>query len=246
MEYIHVFEAPEVKRKRTNESFTGGKFNADYNCKFRGFDMKQAGGYQNRGILKQGYLLKKSELLRKWNLRYFVLSKECLCYYRNERDSKADTPKELIFFNDMSLYIEELPDKHTKYCLKIVKKSLSPKTASRTYLLSCFSEEERDEWLSQILLAKAIALVMDPKEWIKRQETQTEALNFELPNLTRADRLTAAKEVLQRCQRKLSNSFPRNIRRCPSCTSVYDFNSNRVLAVKSNTLMNLTGVTDAA
>ena len=246
LEYIHVFEATEAKLIRVYLKISLVGFSSAFrkvcNCKSQGSDMKQRDGYL--GILKQGYLLKKSELLKTWNLRYFVLSKECLCYYRNEQESKTDAPKELIFFNDISLYIEELPDKHTKYCLKIVKKSLSPKTASRTYLLCCFSEEERNEWLSQILLAKAMALVMDPTALIKNQDTQTEALNFELPNLARADRITSAKEVLRRCQRKLS--LRRNIRRSPSCTSIYDLNANKLFAVKSNTLLNLTTLIDAA
>ena len=202
--------------------------------------MKGASRHLNGGFLKHGYLLKKSDVLRRWNLRYFVLSKECLCYYRTEQESTEDAPKELIFFNDMSLYIDELPDKQTKYCLKIVKKSLSPKIAPRTYLLCCFSEEERNEWLSEILYAKAVALVLDSAEWIGNQETSTEGLNLELPSSTQADRFPAAREILHRCRRKLS--FSRGIvRHSPSCTSVYDLNANRTLAVNShwrNTLMN--------
>ena len=197
--------------------------------------MKGASDHHNQDILKHGYLLKKSEVLKKWNLRYFVLSKECLCYYRNEKESvRDDAPKELIFFNDMSVYIDELPDRQTKYCLKIVKKALSPKSASRTYLLSCFSEEERNEWLSAILYAKAISLVKDPKAWIgSRQETSTEELDFEFARFTLAVSLSfSAKEVLQRCRHTLSLS--RNIPRSPSCFSVYDLNANKRLAVNSH------------
>ena len=104
------------------------------------------------------YLLKQIEVLKQWHRRYFVLSKECLCYYRTEKDSLEDAPKEVIFFNDMSLYIDELPDKQSKYCLRIVKRSLSSKIAARTFLLCCLSEVERNEWLTQILQAKAITI----------------------------------------------------------------------------------------
>ena len=156
-------------------------------------------------ILKRGYLLKQSEVLKQWHLRYFVLSKECLCYYRNEQESKENAPKELIFFNDMSLYIDELPDKQTKYCLKIVKKSLSPKVASRMIFLCCFSEHERNEWLSQILHAKAISLVVDPASWIGNQEDSTEHSNgAEVSNLLRKGRRTSATQILQKCRRKFS------------------------------------------
>ena len=163
--------------------------------------MKSSSG----NVLKRGYLLKQSEVLKQWHLRYFVLSKECLCYYRTEQESKENAPKELIFFNDISLYIDELPDKQTKYCIKIVKKSLSPKLATRTIFLCCFSEHERNEWLSQILHAKAIALVVDPAAWIGSQDTSTECLDFEPPPISAsAARRASAKHVLQRCRRKLS------------------------------------------
>ena len=163
--------------------------------------MKSASGK----ILKRGYLLKQSEVLKQWHLRYFILSKECLCYYRNEEDSQENEPKELIFFNDMSLYIDELPDKQTKYCLKIVKRSLSPKVASRMIFLCCFSEYERNEWLSQMLHAKAISLVVDPASWIGNQEDSTEHSNSAwVSNSLRKGRRTSATQILQKCRRKFS------------------------------------------
>ena len=174
--------------------------------------MKAANGQ----ILQAGYLLKQSrDVLKQWNRRYFVLSKECLCYYHSEEESLASAPKEVIFFNDMSLYIDELPDKQTKYCLRIVKRSLSPKITDRTFLLCCSSQEERNDWLTQILHAKALALVVDPTAWVegKRQEKSTEDVDFEFPTSSgqTSVRFTSAKEVLQKCRRKLSlgtRAFP--------------------------------------
>ena len=140
--------------------------------------------------LKQGYLLKQSEILKQWHLRYFVLSKEA--------------PKEVIFFNDMSLYIDEQADKHTKYCLRLVKRSVSAgKIANRTFFLSCFSQDERNEWLSQILLAKAMALVADPTALIGKRETSTEHMDFELTTSGKYVRLPATKELLLKCRQKL-------------------------------------------
>jgi len=154
----------------------------------------------NGRTLKHGYLLKQSEVLKQWHLRYFVLSKECLCYYRTERESLESAPKEVIFFNDMSLYIDELPDKQTKYCLKLVKRSLSPKITARTFLMCCFSEHERNEWLSQILQAKAIALVVDPTKWMENHGD----IDPELVN-SGSTRLGSAKEIIQKCRRKISS-----------------------------------------
>ena len=171
--------------------------------------MKDTIEQPDNSVLKHGYLLKQSEVLKQWHLRYFVLSKECLCYYRSEQEAREDqsAPKELIFFNDMSLYIDELPDKQTKYCLKIVKRSLSPKVPTRTVLLCCFCEHERNEWLSQILHAKAFDLVVDPTAWIGNEDSSVDDvfdMNHEQESSVRADKLATAKEVFRKCRRKLS------------------------------------------
>ncbi|XP_020607773.1 pleckstrin homology domain-containing family A member 2-like [Orbicella faveolata] len=163
--------------------------------------MSSAKENQKGRTLKHGYLLKQSEVLKQWHLRYFVLSKECLCYYRTEKESLESAPKEVIYFNDMSLYIDELPDKQTKYCLKLVKRSLSSKITTRTFFLCCFSEHERNEWLSQILQAKAIALVVDPTTWRGNQEN----MDSELVNSGSSVRLASAKEIIQKCRRKISS-----------------------------------------
>lgn len=202
-------------------------------------DTKLTSTKQSCRILKQGYLLKKSDLLKKWNLRYFVLSKECLCYYQSEQESSEEAPKELIFFNDLSLYIDDLPEKHTKYCLKIVKKSLSNKLAPRTYTLCCFSEQERNEWLAQILHAKAMSLVADPA-WIGNEETSSEISDLKRSKSTSETRFATAKNVIQTYRKRLS--FNRNLHPSPSCLSLYDMNANRVLSANSNWKATLTNI----
>ena len=181
----------------------------------------------NGTSLKHGYLLKQSEVLKQWHLRYFVLSKECLCYYRTEQESLESAPKEVIFFNDMSLYIDDLPDKQTKYCLKLVKRSLTPKITARTFFLCCFSEHERNEWLSQILQAKAIALVVDPATWLGNQEASAKDMNFELVNTTGSSvKLASAKELIQKCRRKISSGGSTR-RNSPSMVFLDDFSINK-------------------
>ena len=163
-------------------------------------------------ILKDGYLLKQSDVLRQWHLRYFVLSKECLCYYRTEQESitQLEPPKGLIFFNDMSLYVEELPDKQTKYCLRIVKRSAVDQKTTRTFYLCCFCEQERNEWLAQILQAKAIALVVNPASWMDSNHTATNTQSDgpsdfnPLGSSAGSDVVASAKQVLRRYRRKLS------------------------------------------
>ena len=189
--------------------------------------MTGAKGNQKGTTLKHGYLLKQSEVLKQWHLRYFVLSKECLCYYRTEKESLERAPREVIFFNDMSLYIDELPDKQTKYCLKLVKRSLSPKITARTFFLCCFSEHERDEWLSQILQAKAIALVVDPATWMGTREASAKNMDFELVNSGSSMRLTSAKEIFQKCRRKISSGSRGSTRDSANSLFLDDFNINK-------------------
>ncbi|EDO48223.1 predicted protein [Nematostella vectensis] len=161
---------------------------------------------QNNGpVLKNGYLLKQGDMIKlQWHLRYFVLTKECLCYYRTEKDSEIETPREVIYFNDMSLYIEEISEKQpkTKYCLRLVKRSSS---TSRSLLLSCFSEEERNEWLAQILQAKAMSLVMD-RSWIGGNDPEIPKSVDSVSSSFYSEKLASAKEVLQKCRRRLSSS----------------------------------------
>ena len=188
--------------------------------------MTGAKGNQKGTTLKHGYLLKQSEVLKQWHLRYFVLSKECLCYYRTEKESLESAPKEVIFFNDMSLYVDELPDKQTKYCLKLVKRSLSPKITARTFFMCCFSEHERNEWLSQILQAKAIALVVDPATWMGNQEASAVNMDFELVNSGSSMGLASAKEIFKKCRRKISSSGSTK-GDSPSLLFLDDFSVNR-------------------
>lgn len=162
-------------------------------------------------ILKDGYLLKQGDVIKvQWHLRYFVLTKECLCYYKNEEDSDQDVPKGVIFFNDMSLFMEDISSERqnkTKYCLRIVKRSTN--TSNRTLVISTFCEDERNDWLANILLAKAMSLVCD-QSWIGGNDPE----RMEVPKSpTRkgsisnySDKFASAKEVLHRCKRRLSGS----------------------------------------
>lgn len=162
---------------------------------------------KSKSVLKDGYLLKQGDTIKiQWHLRYFVLTKECLCYYRTEKRSEHEVPRGVIFFNDMSLYVENIPcDKSkTKYCLKIVKRSTE--NSNRTLVLSTFSEDERNDWLAQLLLAKAIALVCD-RSWIGGNDSDVRP-----PKRSRSstnsyfERLATAKKALRRYGRRLSGS----------------------------------------
>jgi len=166
---------------------------------------------KSKTILKDGYLLKQGDVFKlQWHLRYFVLTKECLCYYKNEEESLQEVPRGVIFFNDMSLFVEYVAceKSKTKYCLKIVKRSTN--TSNRTLTISTFCEEERNDWLAQLLLAKAMALVCD-RSWIGGNDPElltTRPRSKTPPTSTTyyTEKLATAKQAIKRCGRRLSGS----------------------------------------
>lgn len=195
---------------------------------------------KNEAIMKDGYLLKQGDVLKvQWHLRYFVLNKECLCYYKNEEESIEQVPRGVIFFNDMSLFVEDVAceKSKTKYCLKIVKRSTN--NSNRTLVIATFCEEERNAWLAQLLLAKAIALVCD-RSWIGgndpeiRPRTKTPSTS---PTFY-TEKLATAKQAIKRCGRRLSGSSR------GGCS--FDEISNRKRSTTNvawrNTLIDLTAV----
>ncbi|XP_031562049.1 SH3 domain-binding protein 2-like [Actinia tenebrosa] len=159
-------------------------------------------------VLKDGYLLKQGDVIKvQWHLRYFVLTKECLCYYKSEEDSDEDVPKGVIFFNDMSLFVEDISSEKQskkKFCLRIVKRSTN--SSNRTLVISTFSEEERNDWLAHILLAKAMSLVCD-QSWIGGNDPEKIEQKSPTASISSySDKFASAKEVLHRCKRRLSGS----------------------------------------
>lgn len=101
-----------------------------------------------KGILKEGYLFKQSRHVWKlWKARYFVLQQNGLVYYKEKSDIEcAGRPLGVLTFRDISMHIEEVGEKKRKYCLKI-------HSEGKNYFLCCFSEEERNSWMTAILTA---------------------------------------------------------------------------------------------
>lgn len=184
-------------------------------------------------ILKHGYLRKKSGVLKKWKLGYFALGKDCLSCYHNEKEWEEGIPKEIIFFNDISVYILDILDTRPRYCIKIVKKTHSNKMVHRkTHLFCCFCEEERNKWLSEILYAKAITFIRDPNECISKKEkiSKRKSSNGESPSssseVESGSVITNSQGILKRHRRKSwSGAGPRDP---TSWVNLYQltFNSN--------------------
>ncbi|XP_031566937.1 arf-GAP with coiled-coil, ANK repeat and PH domain-containing protein 2-like [Actinia tenebrosa] len=103
----------------------------------------------DKNILKEGYLFKQSRHVWKlWKARYFVLQNNGLIYFKKKSDICTGRPLGGLTFRDISMHIDEVGDKKRKYCLKI-------QAEGKNYCLFCFSEEERNSWMTAILTAVA-------------------------------------------------------------------------------------------
>lgn len=95
-------------------------------------------------VLKEGYLFKQSHSVWKlWKARYFILRRSGLYYYK-EKGETAGLPLGILPYREISVQIDEIGDKKKKFCLRI-------QAEGKSYMLCCFSEEERNSWLTAIL-----------------------------------------------------------------------------------------------
>ena len=73
-------------------------------------------------IHKEGFMRKRTGLLRLWKQRYFVLLDDLLCYYLKEGDQKKLAPAGRIFICDI-VKIERGPEKKSHpYALQMEMK----------------------------------------------------------------------------------------------------------------------------
>ena len=117
-------------------------------------------------VLQEGYMFKQScsvwKHQRQWRARYFALTEENLYCYKNKYDFR-NFPMEAIQLKGMTMTLEEYAEKNcTRFCMKLCSQSAYTK---RAHYLSCYSEEERNVWMTAILQALAT-------KWIEKTETK--------------------------------------------------------------------------
>ncbi|GBC01473.1 hypothetical protein RclHR1_00420035 [Rhizophagus clarus] len=111
--------------------------------------------------VKTGNLHKQSQLLKTFNQRYFVLTKDKLYYYRSSND--PSTQKSIDLSSNCKIKIGD----NAKFDLE---------TKSRTYKLIADSEEERDSWIKEF--KKCNIIIVSPEKEksmsVKKVEESTE------------------------------------------------------------------------
>lgn len=101
---------------------------------------------QDKIITKEGFMEKRTGLMKLWKSRYFVLLDDVLCYFLREEEKEYLTPTGRIFFSDI-----ESMDRTEK---KGHPFSMFVKTDQKKHVMSCSSYAEREDWMNRIWEAK--------------------------------------------------------------------------------------------
>lgn len=115
--------------------------------------------------VKTGNLHKQSQLLKTFNQRYFVLTKDKLYYYRSSND--PSTQKSIDLSSNCKIKIGE----SAKFDLE---------TKSRTYKLIADSEEDRDSWIKELKKCNIIVISLEKEKSISINNIE-ESAKLETP-----------------------------------------------------------------
>lgn len=105
--------------------------------------------------IKEGYLWKQSKstpLKRRWKKRYFILSEDKL-YLLKEKSEESVSAKIIRILDIVSLMVEDFGFRTKKFGLRLRANN------KESYIVSCNSEDERNDWITAVLTAKSYSLV---------------------------------------------------------------------------------------
>ena len=105
--------------------------------------------------IKEGYIWKSSSstlLKRRWKKRYFILSKDKL-FFLKEHGEDSVTAKIIRILDIVSLMAEDFGFRRKKFGLRLRANN------RESYIVSCSSEAERNDWITAVLTAKSASIV---------------------------------------------------------------------------------------
>ncbi|XP_047145188.1 uncharacterized protein LOC105844333 isoform X2 [Hydra vulgaris] len=115
-------------------------------------------------IWKEGFMEKKTGIIKMWKSRYFVLLDDVLCYFLREEQKESLRPTGRIFFSDTT-YIDRTEKKSHPYAILI-------QTQSKKHLISCASYREREDWVNKIWEAREKHKMLEHDDPIRRKSTR--------------------------------------------------------------------------
>lgn len=116
-------------------------------------------------VIKEGFLQKKSSLLRQWRPRFVVLNRQLLCIFKKEDDEqRGRTAAGRIFLMDIEA-IQQFETKKRKHCFNLI-------VEGKPLSFCCSSELDRECWIRSVQTAKDNELKAEETDPVRRKSTK--------------------------------------------------------------------------
>ena len=102
-------------------------------------------------LLKEGFLFKRGEIIKKWMRRYCVLNPQCLCYFKKQTLDEEVEPMGRIFLDDIINVDDEVSAKKKPFCFAL---NTDNGHKRKTIYFHASSNLDRLEWIDHIKRAK--------------------------------------------------------------------------------------------
>lgn len=117
-------------------------------------------------VIKEGFLQKKTSLLKQWRPRFVVLNRQMLCTFKKEDDQKRGrTAEARIFLIDIES-IEKFETKKRKHCFNLIVEG------KPFFSFCCSSELDREMWMRSVQTAKENELKEEENDPVRRKSTK--------------------------------------------------------------------------
>lgn len=118
-------------------------------------------------VLKEGFVEKKSRVLKKWRKRYFKTNGEVLCFFKKEDHTNKARPMGRIFVADVLAVGKHFSKAKSKdHCFSIHTKS------GKKHIMNCESPEERDAWILIVNFAKDDFFKAEEEDPVRRRSVR--------------------------------------------------------------------------